>query len=60
MPFRVQGSNSGPQDFDVSSRRANTNPTMAPAKLAEKWAVLPVEEKADQAVATEGRCRFAE
>ena len=50
----------GPQDFDESSRRAKTNPTMAPAKLAEKWAVLPGEEKADQAVVTECRSRLAE
>ena len=35
---------------DYSSRR----------KLAEKWAVLPGEEKADQSVVTECRSRLAE
>jgi hypothetical protein len=33
---------------------------MGPAKLAEKWAVLPGEEKADQVVVSECRSRLAE
>ncbi len=60
MWFGDCGSLLGPQDFDESSRRAKTNPTMTPAKLAEKWALLPGEEKADQAVVTECRSRLAE